>query len=47
MSVSPSSFTGTGASDNFEITLTKTGALQADPDGKVTVKVIVEDAFGI
>jgi predicted outer membrane repeat protein len=46
MSVNPSSYVSTGTTDNFDVTITKTGALQADPDGKVTIKLIVDDAFG-
>ncbi len=43
--VSPSTFTGNGSTDNFTITITKTGTVQ-DKDGKVTIKVIVQDASG-
>jgi hypothetical protein len=46
MTVTPSSFTGNGTADNFEATISKTGTLQPDPDGKVTVKLVIEDAFG-
>ncbi|PKL85467.1 MAG: hypothetical protein CVV22_07865 [Ignavibacteriae bacterium HGW-Ignavibacteriae-1] len=44
--VTPNTYTGNGTTDNFEITITKTGNVQPDADGKVTIQVIIEDAFG-
>ena len=46
--VSPTSFTGNGSSSSFTITITKpAGAIpQTDPDGKITIKVVVEDKAG-
>lgn len=43
--VTPSTYTGNGTTDNFEITITRTGNIQPDADGKITIKVVVQDAF--
>lgn len=45
MSINPTSFKGTGSSNKFDATITKTGNLQRDLDGKVTIRVVVQDAF--
>lgn len=46
--VTPSTFISTGSSDNFTITITKPADLEVptDADGKVTIKVKVEDRYG-
>jgi len=46
MTITPSTFTGTGNSDRFDATITKTGNIVPDADGWVTIKILVQDAFG-
>lgn len=43
--VTPTSFTGNGSTDRFTVTVRKAAGVpvQTDPDGKVTIKVVVQD----
>lgn len=48
MTVTPTTYVGNGSTDKFTATVAKAAGveLQPDLDGKVTVKVVVADAFG-
>jgi predicted outer membrane repeat protein len=48
MTITPTTFEGNGSSDNFTVKVAKAAGvdIQPDPDGKVTIKIVIADNFG-